>query len=442
MLKIYGSDFSSDPNNITPIFSTSGSKSKIPGEVISASENQLKVKIPDQATPGTFFVDVKGRWSNQVQLGSASVQAANTTEESTSSINNDSGGIPWFGMIPWLLTGGFPPQNDPPNAVISADPISGEAPLEVSFDGSDSSDPDGDDLSYTWDFGDGASANGQNATHEFDTEGNYTIQLTVKDGRDGEDDATTAIYVTAETVTETIDSSGGTVSTSKGSSVEIPSGVISKDTQVSVSDIAEPSPEFKSGTKSASNGTLVTFTNGETLESAQLSIDSVIQLSDQIGENDLITVKVPLENSSTISNSPSAIVGISNGDREAKFIAPMEKTGSTAETVIPSSILGINNGSNSTAVSTTPFVLNEKSFPISEINEGIYNTNFNQVEPTDIKDSTIPIILIHGYKIARVDEVVIKEDESGSSIKESSDYLENWNSFINYAQENLLDLSS
>jgi len=438
VLTVYGSNFSSDPNKNTPIFSAAGSKPKVPGEVISASETQLKVEIPDQATTGPLFIDVDGNWSNQVQLGSASVQVANTTEESTSSLNNDSGGIPWFGMIPWLLTGSFTPQNDPPNAVISADPISGEAPLDVSFDASESADPNDDDLSYEWDFGDGASANGQNATHEFDTEGNYTVQLTVKDGRDGEDDVTTTIYVVEETNTETVDSSGGTVSTSKGSSVEIPPGVISEDTQVSVSDIAEPSPEFKSGTKSASNGTLITITTGETLESAQLSIDSVIQQSDQIGENDLITVEVPLENSSTISNSPPAIVEISSGDSEAKFIAPMEKTGSTAETVIPSSILKVNNGSNRTAVSTTPFVTNDEW--VAPIFEGLYNANFNLVKAEDIDKSTIPIILIHGYKIAKVDEVIVKESESNSPIKESAEYLKTWNNFIRYAQkENLLE---
>jgi glucose/arabinose dehydrogenase len=48
----------------------------------------------------------------------------------------------------------FARANRTPTAVVSAHPTSGVAPLEVSFDGSGSRDPDGDPLSYTWNFGD------------------------------------------------------------------------------------------------------------------------------------------------------------------------------------------------------------------------------------------------------------------------------------------------
>jgi glucose/arabinose dehydrogenase len=48
----------------------------------------------------------------------------------------------------------FARANRTPTAVVSARPTSGIAPLEVSFDGSGSRDPDGDPLSYTWNFGD------------------------------------------------------------------------------------------------------------------------------------------------------------------------------------------------------------------------------------------------------------------------------------------------
>jgi PKD repeat protein len=45
------------------------------------------------------------------------------------------------------------------------------------------SDPDGDRLSYEWDFGDGAGAFGRNATHTYRQPGTYEATVTVTDAR-------------------------------------------------------------------------------------------------------------------------------------------------------------------------------------------------------------------------------------------------------------------
>jgi glucose/arabinose dehydrogenase len=75
--------------------------------------------------------------------------------------------------------------NRPPSAVISASPDSGAAPLTVGFDSAGSSDPDGDPLSFDWDFGDGsAHATTPTAMHTYST-GTYTATLRVGDGKGG-----------------------------------------------------------------------------------------------------------------------------------------------------------------------------------------------------------------------------------------------------------------
>lgn len=76
-------------------------------------------------------------------------------------------------------------SNNPPVAAGHAFPDSGPAPLTVSFDSAGSSDPDGDAISCTWDFGDGNAGRGPAVQHTYAAAGNFTATLTVADGRGG-----------------------------------------------------------------------------------------------------------------------------------------------------------------------------------------------------------------------------------------------------------------
>ena len=87
--------------------------------------------------------------------------------------------------------------NRPPAAVISATPVTGFAPLTVSFDGSASADPDGTVKSWAWSFGDGSFATGALATHVYSSPGTYAASLTVTDDGGASSTATRLIVVAA-----------------------------------------------------------------------------------------------------------------------------------------------------------------------------------------------------------------------------------------------------
>jgi PKD repeat protein len=80
----------------------------------------------------------------------------------------------------------FNGANNPPNAVATANPTSGPAPLTVQFTGSGSSDPDGDALSYSWDLnGDGTygDSTAANPSFTYTSAGTYSVTLRVTDAR-------------------------------------------------------------------------------------------------------------------------------------------------------------------------------------------------------------------------------------------------------------------
>lgn len=82
-------------------------------------------------------------------------------------------------------------QNPTASFTVSASPT---ADQPVTFT-STSTDPDGDALTYEWSFGDGGSGTGSPATHTYDTSGDRTVTLTVRDGRGGSNSVSQTVSV-------------------------------------------------------------------------------------------------------------------------------------------------------------------------------------------------------------------------------------------------------
>ncbi|MCB0211353.1 MAG: PKD domain-containing protein [Anaerolineae bacterium] len=92
---------------------------------------------------------------------------------------------------------GSPPTANP------GGPYTANEGSSITFDGSASTDPDGDSLTYLWNFGDGSgTATGVSVSHTYVDEGTYTAaSLTVNDGRGGV--STVPVTVTINNVAPT-----------------------------------------------------------------------------------------------------------------------------------------------------------------------------------------------------------------------------------------------
>jgi hypothetical protein len=77
-------------------------------------------------------------------------------------------------------------MNEPPvaDAGTNKTAYTGE---RITFDGSNSYDPDGDQLIYNWDFGDGTFATGKVVNHTYRREGTFVVTLVVDDGHGHQD---------------------------------------------------------------------------------------------------------------------------------------------------------------------------------------------------------------------------------------------------------------
>jgi PKD repeat protein len=88
-----------------------------------------------------------------------------------------------------------PPKTLYPPTAVLAGPYSGTPGTAIDFSGSSSSDPQGEVLTYSWNFGDGGTSSSANAQHTYVAAGTYSVTLTVTDTSGLSNTATTKATV-------------------------------------------------------------------------------------------------------------------------------------------------------------------------------------------------------------------------------------------------------
>jgi PKD repeat protein len=86
-------------------------------------------------------------------------------------------------------------RGKPPVAAFTVNPSFGTTSTIFQFSADKSEDDDGPIQAYDWNFGDGNTASGENVSHKYSNNGNFTVRLTVTDESDMEDTDSTSVGV-------------------------------------------------------------------------------------------------------------------------------------------------------------------------------------------------------------------------------------------------------
>jgi glucose/arabinose dehydrogenase len=175
----------SDPNFINPIYTYAhnGASSSITGGLVYHGN-----MFPSEFWGKYFFADYAKGFIKTLTLDSnGNFTAVSDFDLNASSVVDlktaPDGSIYYITYIParlYRIT--YSTFNQTPTAKASADKTTGQPPLTVNFSSSGSFDPEGTQLTYNWNFGDGTTSTSSNPTKIYNNKGRFTIQLTVSDG--------------------------------------------------------------------------------------------------------------------------------------------------------------------------------------------------------------------------------------------------------------------
>lgn len=229
------------------------------------------------------------------------------------------------------------PLNSAPTAVVNATPVNGEAPLEVSFDGSASTDDNGI-FSYSWNFGDGtANGTGSLISHTYTDEGTYNAILTVTDAEGLMDTETIEIVVSPTTVTNLAPTALATASPLTGSAPLL----VDFDASASSDDngISSYSWDFGDGS-SVGSGVETSHTYG-----AVETFNAVLTVTDAQGLTDTFTLEIIVSESMTGNAAPIAVANATPLNGEAPLLVNFDASDSSDDNEIVTYSWNFDDGS-------------------------------------------------------------------------------------------------
>ena len=164
---------------------------------------QLRLDSPDgPLVAETATIAPTGGWQNWTDVELALPNPPEGTHELFVVFRGGEGGLMNLNFIDFVGKGAA--ISESPEVTAAADPVTGTAPLTVSFDGQ-ASDPDGqpgDTLTYLWDFGVAGTTTDTSTeldpTYTYERPGNYTATLTVTDPTGQRGRASVEIEVTGD----------------------------------------------------------------------------------------------------------------------------------------------------------------------------------------------------------------------------------------------------
>lgn len=186
-----------------PAMGTGSGRTAMAGGVYQYDESSTsEVKFPEYYHDSIFIYEWSRNWIKEIKVDDAgnivSINPFLDSLELNRPIDMDFGSDGALYVIEWgtgfggnnadsrIIKISFKSGNRSPNAIATADPISGTLPLTVNFDAQDSFDTDVEDsLTYEWDFdGDGNfDGSGITISNTYIAPGTYSAQLKVTDNQ-------------------------------------------------------------------------------------------------------------------------------------------------------------------------------------------------------------------------------------------------------------------